>query len=302
MADTLLKNHRFFRHLGRTGAVSAFALAMSILPAAAEEPADPAATPQPRVELDLFSSIGLSGDDQTTNGQSGDKAAAVEPELTAPDDDPLESLNRFTFGFNQVVRGIVLDPLVSGYKAVTPEPMQKAVSNVASNLSEPVTVVSSILQGDSENAANSTQRFLVNSTVGLGGVSDPATDMGVEQRREDLGQAMAVNGVQEGTYLVLPILGPTTTRDATGELITGLASPMPLVGSVAAGAVEYSDNQEAIKAATANSLDAYETEKALYLQHRQYLVNNGATSPADGPVLVEDDAPSLAAKETPTAK
>ena len=76
--------------------------------------------------------------------------------------DPLESLNRVTSGFNAGVRGLIIDPIVDGYQAVTPEPVQKAVSNAVSNISEPVTAVSSLLQGDTENAGTATKRFFIN--------------------------------------------------------------------------------------------------------------------------------------------
>ena len=117
---------------------------------------------------------------------------AEEPQAA---NDPFEGINRVTSGFNAVVRGMIIDPLVDGYQAVTPDPIQEAVSNAVSNISEPVTTVSSLLQGDMDNAATATKRFIINTTVGLGGTSDPATGMGLEQREEDLGQAFGASGV-----------------------------------------------------------------------------------------------------------
>jgi phospholipid-binding lipoprotein MlaA len=218
------------------------------------------------------------------------------PEAQAKDDDPLEPINRVTSEFNSLFRGLILDPLISGYKAVTPEGMQQAIANAASNLSEPITAVSSFLQGDTDNAGNATKRFLVNSTMGVGGLGDPAKDMGIESRQEDLGQAFGAGGMAPGPHIVLPILGPSNLRDATGDILTSLASPLPLAGKAAQGTVTYSENQDAIKAATGNSLDPYTTEKTLYEQHRQWEVTNGAVSaPADGPTLA-DESPSLATK------
>ena len=218
------------------------------------------------------------------------------PAPEAKDDDPLESINRVTSEFNSLFRGLILDPLISGYRAVTPEGMQEAIANAANNLAEPITAVSSFLQGDTDNAGNATKRFLVNSTVGVGGLSDPATDMGIQSRPEDLGQAFGAGGMAPGPHIVLPILGPSNLRDATGDLLTAIANPLPLAGKAAQGTVNYSENQDAIKAATSNSVDPYTTEKALYEQHRQWEVSNGATSaPADGPTLA-DDSPSLATK------
>ena len=199
--------------------------------------------------------------------------------------DPFETLNRFTFGFNSLVRGALIDPLIDGYQAVTPEPVQEAIGNAASNLSEPVTAVSSFLSGDTENASNATKRFLVNSTLGLGGTSDKATEMGIDQRREDLGQAAALHGTQSGPYIVLPILGPSNTRDALGTLATAVVSPMPLVGAVATSGVEYSKYQDDIQATTKGALDPYIVEKNAYRQLRDYQINNGQTQEAEFPTF-----------------
>ena len=147
---------------------------------------------------------------------------AEEPQAA---NDPFEGISRVTFGFNAVVRGMIIDPLVDGYQAVTPDPIQEAVSNAVSNISEPVTAVSSLLQGDMDNAATATKRFIINTTVGLGGTSDPATGMGLEQREEDLGQAFGAPGVAPGPHLVLPIIGPSNFWDAAGDILTTLANP-----------------------------------------------------------------------------
>ncbi|MEK9753705.1 MAG: MlaA family lipoprotein, partial [Rhodospirillaceae bacterium] len=109
-----------------------------------------------------------------------DEAKPKDPAAPATVDDRLETLNRFTSGFNRVVRGALIDPLVDGYQAVTPQPLQDAIGNAGSNLNEPVTAISSFLQGDTDNAEKATQRFLINSTVGIGGLNDPATEMGIE--------------------------------------------------------------------------------------------------------------------------
>ena len=165
-------------------------------------------------------------------------AIAGEDKAKVADDaqersDPFESINRVTSGFNAAVRGAIIDPLVDGYQAVTPQPVQEAVSNAVSNISEPVTAVSSLLQGDTDNAGTATQRFIINTTVGLGGTSDPATDMGLEQREEDLGQAFGASGMAPGPHLVLPIIGPTNMRDAAGDVLTTLVNPLPLAAKAA---------------------------------------------------------------------
>lgn len=216
-----------------------------------------------------------------------EKLTDVEAVEDKDDNDPFETLNRFTSGFNRIVRDAILDPLVDGYQAVTPEPVQEAIGNAASNLSEPVTAVSSLLSGDTENASNATKRFFVNTTVGLGGTSDKATEMGIEQRREDLGQAAAVNGAESGPYIVLPLLGPSNTRDALGTAVTAVASPMPLIGSMASGGVEYSGSQDDIQAVTKGALDPYTVEKNAYRQHRNFVIKNGDVAEPEFPTLDE---------------
>ncbi len=204
-------------------------------------------------------------------------------------DDPLESLNRVTSGFNAVLRGMIIDPLIDGYQAVTPEPVQEAVSNAVSNISEPVTAVSSLLQGDTENAATATKRFFINSTIGLGGTSDPATEMGLEQREEDLGQAFGANGVAPGPHIVLPLIGPSNFRDAAGDILTSLANPLPLAAKAASSGVNYSNNQEDIKSLTSGALDPYVVERDSYEQNRRYEVNNGVVPLTAFPEFAEDE-------------
>jgi len=210
--------------------------------------------------------------------------------------DPFETINRVTSGFNSVVRGLVIDPIVDGYQAVTPEPMQEAVSNAVSNLSEPVTAVSSLLQGDAENAGTATKRFIINSTVGLGGLSDPARDMGLDSREEDLGEALGANGMEAGPHIVLPILGPSNMRDLTGDVLTALANPLPLAVKAASSGISYSNNQEEVQDLTAGALDPYVVERDSYEQNRRYEVNNGVVPLADLPQFAEDEKESSAKK------
>ena len=157
-----------------------------------------------------------------------------------------------------------------------------------------MTAVSSLLQGDAENAGNATKRFLMNSTVGIGGIGDAAKDVGIEQRKEDLGQAMAANGVESGPHIVLPILGPSNLRDATGDLLIGLANPFPLAVQAADGGVNYANNQDAIKSLGAGAVDPYVAEREAYEQNRNYLVTNGKDVETNFPTFASEPAPILA--------
>ncbi len=226
-----------------------------------------------------------------SGGLAGFAASASEPVAT---DDPLESVNRVTSAFNAALRKGLIDPLVEGYRAVTPDDMQKAISNVFSNLTEPVTAGSSLLQGDTENATVATKRFFINTFAGIGGMADPATDEGLIQRRKDLGQAMGANGVEPGPHIVLPIFGPSNLRDATGDILIGLANPAPLALKAADAGVSYADKKDAINAATEGALDRYTVERDMYEQNRRYLVSNGQGPATAFPDIDLDEKDSVA--------
>ena len=219
-------------------------------------------------------SAGTQGLEETSPNPFGDleeEIEAAEAENGAADNDPLEGYNRFMSSVNGMLRGIIIDPAVDVYQAVVPEPVQNAISNAAANAMEPITAGSSLLQGDTENAANAAKRFLVNTTVGLGGISDQASDMGIESRKMDPGLAAGAQGVDPGAHIVLPVVGPSNMRDAPGDIAVGL---IPGVGVAKAvdGAATYSENQDEIKSISEGALDPYTAEKQAYEQHRAHLV------------------------------
>jgi phospholipid-binding lipoprotein MlaA len=129
--------------------------------------------------------------------------------------DPLEELNRATFAFNGAV-AMALSPVIGVYRETVPGAVQAGVDNVFTNLREPVTAVSSGLKGDFDNAAVSAQRFAVNLVAGLGGILDVATEMGLVSQPADFGSALCSYGIEPGPYVVLPLVGPSTGRDAVG--------------------------------------------------------------------------------------
>jgi phospholipid-binding lipoprotein MlaA len=201
-------------------------------------------------------------------------AAPARAQEAKETEDPFEPVNRVTSEFNRIVRGALLDPLVEVYRLVTPEPVQGAVSNAASNLSEPLTAASSLLQGDTKNAGIASQRFLINSTLGLGGIRDEATAQGLQQRREDLGQAMGAGGAEPGPHIVLPLIGPSNMRDASGDALGALANPLGLIGAVGTGAAGYADRKDDYNALTRSALDPYVVERDAYEQNRAFQVRN----------------------------
>ena len=134
-------------------------------------------------------------------------------------EDPWEGFNRSMFVFNDAVDGAILKPVAKGYKAVTPTPVQKGVSNFFSNLGEIGNIANNLLQGKWDATASSTFRFLINSTAGWFGIFDVASEMGLKEYDEDFGQTLGYWGVSSGPYLVLPFFGPSTVRDGSGLVV-----------------------------------------------------------------------------------
>ena len=146
-----------------------------------------------------------------------------------PADDPLAPLNRKVLAFNYVLDRALLKPASVVYRGVVPRFARAGVRNVLDNLIEPRTVLNQCLQGKFGAAGADAGRFLVNSTLGIGGLFDPATAMGLERHREDFGQTLGRWGVGTGPYLVLPVVGLTTLRDAGGKLVDVATGPMNAV-------------------------------------------------------------------------
>ena len=207
----------------------------------------------------------------TTNVNEGQKV-----------NDPLEPINRVTAGFNRIFRKVIADPLISGYQAITPDPVERAIANFASNLTEPVTAVSSVLQGDVKNANNAVSRFFINTTIGMGGLSDQASKMGLQQHREDLGLAAGADGAGSGAHIVLPFFGPSNMRDVTGDILISLVDPLYTATSAVNAETSYAKNRKDINSMTNTAIDPYVVERNAYEQNRQYKINKGV--PAMGPI------------------
>ena len=133
--------------------------------------------------------------------------------------DPLESYNRNMFGFNESVDKHLLKPVAQGYDTITPDLVQKGISNFFSNLDDFVVVINDLLQLKPSQLSSDTGRLLINSTLGLGGLIDWASDLGLPKHNEDFGQTLGHWGVPSGPYFVLPFLGPSTIRDTTGIIV-----------------------------------------------------------------------------------
>lgn len=157
--------------------------------------------------------------------------AEFDDEVIAHVDDPWERFNRRMYTFNYRLDQFVFLPVVDAYETVTPRFVRTGVSNFFSNIGEICTLYNSLLQFRGKKAATTTGRFLVNSTIGLVGLFDPATSMGLKRQNEDFGQTLGHWGVDSGPYVVLPVLGPNTVR-GTGGIAVDTSVHIPLIDQV----------------------------------------------------------------------
>lgn len=191
--------------------------------------------------------------------------------------DPLEPLNRLMFGVNDVLYFWVLEPCAKGCKAVLPQPVRLGIRNFFNNLATPIRLANCLLQGKGDAAGNELNRFLVNTTVGVLGFGDPAKDKyGLEPAQEDLGQTLAVYGLGNGCYIVLPFLGPSSLRDGIGFLGDQFLNPIRCVDptevsiaiSVGKNTNENSFRIGEYQAFKAAAVDPYVAMRGAYIQYR----------------------------------
>ena len=208
--------------------------------------------------------------------------------------DCFEKLNRVTFALNMGLDKVIFKPIAKGYRKL-PSPIRTGTGNALNNLSNLITIPNNILQGDFGSAANNSVRLVINTTLGIAGIFDPANSFGFEKReKEDFGQSLGVLGVGEGCYLVLPVLGPTTIRDTVGSLIAMNGGDVwhnitvrddeeyvkefkesdYWASRVTSGVDFRAKNLEAFDAMEKNSVDLYATVRSLYLQDRKKKINN----------------------------
>ena len=229
-------------------------------------------------------------------------ACASNRELAAGDDaynanDPLEDVNRAIFDFNLFVDDYILVPTAKAYRTVLPQPVQDGIRNFFQNLRSPIVFVNDVLQAEPERAGQTLGRFLVNTTAGIGGLFDVATLWGIPYHSEDFGQTFAVWGIGEGPYVMLPLLGPSTVRDAVGTAAGFYADPLNLyLDSEGYGYLAYvrsaieavdarSRNIELFDKIRSTSLDYYATIRSLYRQRRGADIRNeDSTAPTANPM------------------
>lgn len=171
---------------------------------------------------DALKSAGVPTDLSVDNVTGGVKLSHL---TTYDPKDPLQAYNRVMFAFNERADQYALKPVAKAYRFITPKPVQFVVGNFFSNLGDLWTGFNNLLQGKGKAAASDTARFFVNSTLGFLGFADVATEMGLEKHNEDLGQTLGWWGVPSGPYFVIPLLGPSTIRDATSRLVDAYGQP-----------------------------------------------------------------------------
>ena len=203
-----------------------------------------------------------------------------------------EGVSRSIFKFNMVFDDVILEPIAKGYNKL-PVPIKNGTSNFTSNIATLLSIPNSLLQGNLKQVGHATGSFLVNSTVGILGIFNPAEKMGLKPHKEDVGQTLGAYGVGPGCYLVLPILGPSTVRDSFGLVADTFIDPFAHVTirenemlGISGNDLDYfsvkgttavdfrADNDTNLESLEKNSLDLYSSFKSVYLQDRENKIKN----------------------------
>ena len=198
--------------------------------------------------------------------------------------DPYEAFNRVSHTFNKGTDRVLIRPLSQAYGTTVPDPVRRSLSHVAAHLDEPKSAVNHVLQGDVESAGHSVFRFLVNSTVGVAGLFDPAAaSFGLERRQTGFGDTLAAWGAREGAYLELPLAGPSTERDFAGLIVDVATNPFSYLSSDVAVLntastipaalnvrYEFSDTVDSV---LHDSADSYAQLRLSYIQNRKFKLN-----------------------------
>lgn len=203
--------------------------------------------------------------------------------LMANDIDPWEKVNRTTFEFNQTLDKNIFKPTAEAYRDNIPKPVQNRVSDFSSNIGDVGTLGNELAQFEVINSVNTLGRVLINSTLGLFGLFDVASEIGLKRTKEDFGQTLAVWGTPKGNYVVLPIFGPSTVRSTAGTLADGaqrvkLTKNIGTAKKVGLTAVQAVDIRVKLLPATSllnKAHDPYISARSIYSQKKEYAVYNG---------------------------
>ncbi len=221
--------------------------------------------------------------------------ATTRAEGEAAQRDPYERFNRGVWAFNDAVDTVAIKPATTVYRTVAPVPARRGISRVFANLGEPFNFVNNLLQGKPKRAMTSLGRFVVNSTIGVGGLADHATDLGLKESREDFGQTFAKHGARNSPYLVLPLLGPSTVRDGIGTAVQFALDPaqagLKEAGVSSTGRYVFTGTrvidtrsqliEGGVDALLESSADPYATARSAYFQRRQAQIDDQENKSAE---------------------
>lgn len=210
-------------------------------------------------------------------------------------DDPNEARNREVHAFNKQVDRNLVRPVSQAYGTVVPGPVRRGFSNFSANADMPRMVVNNVLQGRAEDAIHNTFRFLVNTTFGIGGLLDPATDMGLAERETDFGETLHVWGMAEGPYREVPVFGPSTRRDSLGSIVDLVLNPLSyelpdderlaLTGLGVASELDeryrFTSTYDSI---LYESADSYAQARLAYLQNRRFELGGSVADVSGDPL------------------
>jgi phospholipid-binding lipoprotein MlaA len=204
--------------------------------------------------------------------------AAVASPAAAKNPDPWEPFNRAIFGFNEKLDRWIIEPVAKGYDFIMPDPVERCVSNFYDNLRMPLVLANDLVQFKPHAAGHDIGRVVVNTTVGLLGLFDVASKWGIYKSYSDFGLTMARYRVPRGPYFVIPLFGPSTTRDAVGRLVDSTAAAytyfIPVWGSIAVSTLDLLNTRsrfiDEIAEGRASALDFYIYSREAYLQNRAF--------------------------------
>ena len=237
-------------------------------------------------------------------------ASAQAADAVSPNDDPWEHFNRRIYSFNQGLDRALIRPAAIAYSRIAPAPLRLIIRNFLANLGEPKVIVNDILQIRPQRAVRATGRFVINSTVGLGGMLDVATHANLPHHDNGFSVTMGRYGVGAGPYVYVPVTGPSTVRSLIGSVADGVLSPLYWIRypdrtvisislNLAHGLDLRAASDGALKALTEDATDPYATIRSAYLQNQQSLVNGDNPQVQSLPEF-EDVTPPAAPATTPS--
>ncbi|WP_197042056.1 MlaA family lipoprotein [Sandarakinorhabdus oryzae] len=241
-------------------------------------------------------------------------ASTGSTDLARAEADPWEKSNRRMYAFNKGLDRWVVKPLATSYRFVTPRPLRSAVSNAYGNYGEPANLTNAVLQGKFAQAFRTLDRFILNTTLGVGGISDVATDLGRPREPEDFGQTLARWGVKSGPYLVLPLFGPSTLRDGIMTPFDFFIDPADFtrnallhpgwdvrIGMTAGRVVNFRNTliETGADKLLADSLDEYALARSAWIQSRRLQLYDGKLPDDQDPFAEPPEEPEKAEPPKP---